>query len=228
MTAERRATGTGLVFSVIHGFLSIGVGSSFLYTHGLRVDCLVMSPEVAWHCPSPCGLKEKCFCSWWQVCILSRFYVLVLLSFTRKRTLMFLWTYLSFLEFCLFGSWFSSRLKTVWWLLMTWESVLQHVDSGVVPKTTHVLCPFFFSFLFFKKLFYFVMYMDILPACLSVHVCLVPRDAKRGQRAWGPTELEFQWLWAAMWVLGLRPRSLKEQPVLLTSKPSLKLLFFIF
>jgi hypothetical protein len=47
-----------------------------------------------------------------------------------------------------------------------------------------------------------------------LHACSAFGDQKR---VLGSLELEFRWLWAAMWVLGINPGSLQEWQVLLTT-----------
>lgn len=45
--------------------------------------------------------------------------------------------------------------------------------------------------------------MGILTACMSVyHVCAANEEGSRGL---GSLNLSYRWLWAAMWLLGLKP-----------------------
>ena len=60
-------------------------------------------------------------------------------------------------------------------------------------------------------------------ACIYVCVlcvCLLPVKVRKGQ--WIPWGWIYRWLWAAMWMLGIKPSPLEEQPVLLTAEPSLQ------
>ena len=81
---------------------------------------------------------------------------------------------------------------------LSWRKVLNHLRATVATKCH---C-FFFSFHFS---FYF-MCMGVLPACVSVyHVHIVSIEARRGHL------ILWSWssrlLWAAMWVLGIKPQS---------------------
>lgn len=68
--------------------------------------------------------------------------------------------------------------------------------------------------------------MGTLPACISVPVCLVPREAKRGHKI--PCSWSFNGCKQPCGYWEVRPKSLEEQTVFLISKSSLKLLFLIF
>lgn len=63
------------------------------------------------------------------------------------------------------------------------------------------------------------MYMDVLPACVSMHrMSAVCRDKKRVSDTLG---LELQMIVSRHEMLGMNLCPLEEQPVLLTAKPSL-------
>lgn len=59
---------------------------------------------------------------------------------------------------------------------------------------------------------YFVLHVWVF--CLNVwlyHGCTVPTEARRGLPVlwvWN-----YRWLWTAMWIMRIKPRSLQEQPV---------------
>lgn len=55
--------------------------------------------------------------------------------------------------------------------------------------------------------------------CLNVYVACSHRSQKRAS---DPLELELQLVWATMWMLRIKPGSLKEQPVLLIAEPPLQ------
>lgn len=65
---------------------------------------------------------------------------------------------------------------------------------------------------------YFVLHVWVF--CLNVwlyHGCTVPTEARRGLPilwVWN-----YRWLWTAMWIMRIKPRSLQEQPVPLISEP---------
>lgn len=61
---------------------------------------------------------------------------------------------------------------------------------------------------------------------LCLHACLcisfMPSALERQERAMDSLKLECRWLQTAMWVLGIKPRSLEKQHILLTTKPPLQ------
>lgn len=60
-----------------------------------------------------------------------------------------------------------------------------------------------FSNPFFKKIYFCLLCMNVLPSCMSVHhMCAVPRSQERLPGLPG-----VRLLWATMWVLGIKPRS---------------------
>lgn len=68
---------------------------------------------------------------------------------------------------------------------------------------------------------YFVLHVWVF--CLNVwlyHGCTVPTEARRGLPilwVWN-----YRWLWTAMWIMRIKPRSLQEQPVPLISSPDFR------
>lgn len=66
------------------------------------------------------------------------------------------------------------------------------------------------------------MCLGVLLACVSVYtyVCLVLREARREQ--WTPWNCIYRWLWATMWVLGIKQYLPEELHELLSTEPSLQ------
>lgn len=65
------------------------------------------------------------------------------------------------------------------------------------------------------------MYKNVLPASMSVyHMHAVPTEARGG--ASDLSELELQNIWASIWVLGIEPGPLEEQPILQSWQDSIK------
>lgn len=61
--------------------------------------------------------------------------------------------------------------------------------------------------------------MDVLPACIYAIICVqCPQSAEEGDR---PPGTELQMVLVATWVLGHKPDALKEQPMVITTEPSL-------
>lgn len=63
--------------------------------------------------------------------------------------------------------------------------------------------------------------MSVLPSFMHVcapHACLVPSEPEEGV---GSLEIGlYRWLWATMWMLGLKLDSLRKQPVFQATEPS--------
>lgn len=69
------------------------------------------------------------------------------------------------------------------------------------------------SFLIFlKKRFILCEYF-----CLHVYLHTVHMEARRGP--WIPWSWTYRWLWVTLWVLGIEPDPLEEQPLLVTTEP---------
>lgn len=71
-----------------------------------------------------------------------------------------------------------------------------------------------------RTLRFYLLCLNVWVFCLDVwlyHGCTVPTEARRGLPVlwvWNN-----RWLWATMWVMRIKPRSLQEQPVPLISEP---------
>lgn len=73
---------------------------------------------------------------------------------------------------------------------------------------------------------FFFVYECIISTLGAHHVHVAaPRSQKRFNitRYWS-----YQWLWAALWVLGIKPKTLQKQHMLLGTGPTLQVLISIF
>lgn len=93
------------------------------------------------------------------------------------------------------------------------------MDSVTVCKVLFLSQAHFVSQILKKNSHFFFCVWAI--ACMYVrveHICNAPEGQKR---ATGLLELDFRWLWAALWMLGIRADSSEKATVLLTPEPSL-------
>lgn len=75
------------------------------------------------------------------------------------------------------------------------------VQTNTSPKN---IVDSFFSFI--NILFYYFMYISILPACVCIlPVCFLSMEARR--RLWVPWDWSYRWLQAILWVLKTEPSS---------------------
>ena len=107
------------------------------------------------------------------------------------------------------------------WPLIPWKSS----QCSRSPRTQS----FLYMLNIFLELFSLFFYVSKCFPCMYIFVActsLVPSEVSRGH--WTSLNWNYRGLWTTTWVLRSKPRSLLEQQVLLTTKPSLQSVLFIF